>query len=229
MSLTGMVLIPGEDYQQICDNLRASLDTTDPITSSMAADMTGTLRTEVKNAKEDAEYDRQTLDAFLIGPVGENYRNDRITVLRDYAFYYISGITGTIDFPNVRETKVGVFRNCSGVKQILLPKNNSLGNNAFNAAAKLELADIGHTKNISSTTFTNAAVLTELVIRKDDSPTTLAGVAAFNGTPFASGGAGGTVYVPAALIEIYKTATNWSTLYAQGTCQFAALEGSVYE
>ena len=52
---------------------------------------------------------------------------------------------------------------------------------------------------------------------------------ALTGTPFASGGTGGTVYVPSALIESYKTATNWSTLYAGGTCNFVAIEGSEYE
>jgi hypothetical protein len=57
----------------------------------------------------------------------------------------------------------------------------------------------------------------------------LINVSAFVSTPFASGGTGGTVYVPAALVETYKTATNWSTLYAAGTCNFVALEGSEYE
>ena len=37
------------------------------------------------------------------------------------------------------------------------------------------------------------------------------------------------VYVPAALIESYKAATNWSTKYAAGTLTFHAIEGSQYE
>jgi hypothetical protein len=51
----------------------------------------------------------------------------------------------------------------------------------------------------------------------------------FDGTPFASGGTGGTVYVPQALITEYQNNTNWSALYAQGTCNFVAIEGSEYE
>ena len=47
---------------------------------------------------------------------------------------------------------------------------------------------------------------------------------AFNGTPFASGGTGGKVLVPRALVESYQTATNWSTLYVAETCEFLALE-----
>ena len=38
-----------------------------------------------------------------------------------------------------------------------------------------------------------------------------------------------TVYVPSNLIESYKTATNRSTVYAQGKVNFVALEGSKYE
>ena len=38
-----------------------------------------------------------------------------------------------------------------------------------------------------------------------------------------------TIYVPSDLIESYKTATNWSTLYARGKVNFVALEGSKYE
>ena len=46
----------------------------------------------------------------------------------------------------------------------------------------------------------------------------------FQSTPFASGGTGGICLVPSALIERYQNATNWSTLYAAGTCLFWALE-----
>jgi hypothetical protein len=76
--------------------------------------------------------------------------------------------------------------------------------------------------------FDHCSSLTTLVLR-NDTVVTLANINAFQGTPFASDGTGGTVYVPAALIESYQTATNWSTLYASGTCNFAAIEGSEYE
>lgn len=39
----------------------------------------------------------------------------------------------------------------------------------------------------------------------------------------------GTVYVPSALISSYQTASNWSTLYNNGTLTFAAIEGSPYQ
>jgi hypothetical protein len=37
-----------------------------------------------------------------------------------------------------------------------------------------------------------------------------------------------TIWVPSALISVYQTATNWSTLYNMGVT-FAPIEGSIYE
>lgn len=47
--------------------------------------------------------------------------------------------------------------------------------------------------------------------------------------PFQSGGSGGTLYVPSALISAYQSATNWSTVLGYPNNQIEAIEGSVYE
>lgn len=57
----------------------------------------------------------------------------------------------------------------------------------------------------------------------------LANVNAFANTPFKSGGAGGEIYVPSALIDTYKASANWSTLDGYGTVTWKAIEGSIYE
>jgi hypothetical protein len=56
------------------------------------------------------------------------------------------------------------------------------------------------------------------VILRSESLCTLENVSAFNGTPIASGT--GCIYVPAALVNSYKTATNWSSFASK----FRALE-----
>jgi hypothetical protein len=76
--------------------------------------------------------------------------------------------------------------------------------------------------------FSGCTNLRTIIIR-GETVATLSDVNNFTDTPFASGGTGGTVYVPEALIESYQNATNWSTLYAAGTCTFVAIEGSEYE
>jgi hypothetical protein len=99
-----------------------------------------------------------------------------------------------------------VFQNCTALKKLDFPKVNYF----------------------VSYCLQGCTALTALILR-NNAVATLANINAFANTPFASNGTGGTVYVPAALIESYQTATNWSTLHAAGTCSFAAIEGSEYE
>ena len=70
---------------------------------------------------------------------------------------------------------------------------------------------------IGPNAFSNCTNFTVLTLR-GTSLASLANVSAFNTTPIKNGT--GYIYVPSALVETYKTATNWST-YAN---QFRALE-----
>lgn len=133
------------------------------------------------------------------------------------------------DYPcYLSSQSTSVFESCTALKRVIVP-NWSLGNalKVFAGCTSLEIVDC-KSGPINANCFQNDAQLKTLVIR-NSSVVSLSNVSAFTGTPFASGGAGGTVYVPQALIESYKTATNWSTLYAAGTCNFVAIEGSEYE
>lgn len=101
---------------------------------------------------------------------------------------------------------------------------------AAQACQFLELADIGSTASIAANAFANCYALETLVLRKSDAICTLSNVSAFLNTPMRGyNSKTGTVYVPSALISTYQTATNWSTLYNDGTITFAAIEGSDYE
>lgn len=100
---------------------------------------------------------------------------------------------------------------------------------AANAAQKLRLADIGFTYKIAASSFTNCYALETLILRRT-TVCSLANVSAFLNTPMRGyNSLTGTVYVPSDLISSYQTATNWSTLYNDGTVTFAAIEGSEYE
>lgn len=97
------------------------------------------------------------------------------------------------------------------------------------ACEQLEFADIGSTAGIATNAFANCYKLQTLVLRKS-SVCTLANVTAFLNTPMRGyNSLTGTVYVPSDLISSYQTATNWSTLYNNGTVTFVAIEGSEYE
>lgn len=70
---------------------------------------------------------------------------------------------------------------------------------------------------VANYTFYSCTTLDTLILRST-SIATLAGVSAFTNTPIKSGT--GYIYVPAALVDGYKAATNWSTYAAQ----FRAIE-----
>lgn len=110
------------------------------------------------------------------------------------AFYLCSNLT-EVDFPKVKIIDTGAFQNCSALTRAHFPNAVAFGNNAFS----------------------NCTSLIALVLRKN-TMCALNATGAFYKTPIADGN--GYIYVPAALIEEYKAATNWST-YAT---QFRALE-----
>ena len=101
---------------------------------------------------------------------------------------------------------------------------------AASACQQLAFCDIGSTTGIGASAFAYCRALETLVLRKTASVCTLANVSAFLNTPMRGyNGKTGKVYVPSALIESYKTASNWKTLYDAGTVEFLAIEGSEYE
>jgi hypothetical protein len=112
------------------------------------------------------------------------------------------------------------------IKKIRLPNLTSSGQYAFGRCDNLTLVDLGKITNIYKTFLTNKQLNT--IILRSQTVCTLS-LSDLNGTPFASNGTGGTVYCPASLITEYQNATNWSSLYAAGTCNFVAIEGSEYE
>lgn len=146
------------------------------------------------------------------------------------AFDGCSSLT-SISFPAL--TSLGsssgyTFRNCTSLVSVNLPSLVKGSMQMFSGCKALPLIDLPALVAINSTMFPNCSSLKTIILRRSEL-VPLEAVSGLNGTPFASGGTGGTVYIPSALIESYQTATNWSTLYAAGTCTFAAIEGSEYE
>ena len=141
-----------------------------------------------------------------------------ITTLGTYAFggnvTYPSALT-RVDFPNMAVSSLTtVFGNAT----------------ASGACQFLAIADIGKTASLGSNAFANCYALQTLVLRRDTAICNLTYATAFTNTPMAGyNNLTGTVYVPNSLINTYKTATNWTTLYNNGTVTFVAIEGSPYE
>lgn len=103
---------------------------------------------------------------------------------------------------------------------------------SFQGCTKLEIVDL-NTTQMDNREFYNCSSLKTIILRNSSvvtmkqSPTT-SNTCWYN-TAYASGGAGGTIYVPEALLESYPTATNWSILDGYGTISWLPIEGSIYE
>lgn len=126
---------------------------------------------------------------------------------------------------------------CSSLQTVVLPNSTSIGQQAFNGCgASLKTVDFGKA-NLSSNIFYNNLTGLDTIILRQSSVATLSNTSVFNKTPFASGGAGGTIYIPKALYDHlgdgtsldYQHATNWSTVHGYGTITWAKIEGSIYE
>ena len=119
------------------------------------------------------------------------------------------------------------FMDCPKLKSVYIPMVTELDANAFKASG-LEFIDLPKCTRINGGAFENCTQLKTIVLRHS-AVVSMGNVYVLNNTPFASNGEGGTVYVHAALVESYKTATNWVTFYEGGKCNFVAIEGSEYE
>lgn len=119
------------------------------------------------------------------------------------------------------------FANCTSLKTAVF--NDLKSTNNFQGCSALEAVDFKSA--ILGGAFSSCTKLATLVIRAT-SLASLNNVNAFTGTPFASGKAGGTLYVPSALISSYQSASNWSTILGYGSGaqnSIQAIEGSIYE
>ena len=149
-----------------------------------------------------------------------------------YVFAGCTSLTEVI-LPNVERIYMSTFDGCTALTELEFPLVDGLYNNGnMKNCINLRKVVFGRkkcsTNYISQWNFQNCTSLETIVI-KSEKVWELKNINNFEGSTFAEGGTGGTVYVPQALIEQYQQATNWSTLYAAGTCNFVAIEGSEYE
>lgn len=133
-----------------------------------------------------------------------------------YAFMGASELV-TIDFPKLKRVKGFLFRNCNAIQTIVLPSAEKIDESGLQDMNALERVDLPCATSLGANAFYSCEMLATLILR---SPTvvTLGGTNSFTRTAITKGT--GYIYVPAALVDSYKTATNWSTFAAQ----FRAIE-----
>lgn len=185
---------------------------------------------------DDAVFDR------IVSRTITEFADDRITVIGRGAFSGCTQLTD-VNCPNVVNIELFAFEGCTAPLSVYCPKTEKLSGGAFvNSAIShvafpallqtynttgsmdpfsnctaLVVADLGAIQSMVAPCFVNCVNLKAVILRRGD-VCLLKGSNAFQNSSIVSGI--GYIYVPRALVEDYKVATNWS-VYAD---QFRALE-----
>lgn len=171
-----------------------------------------------------------------------------VNTIDDFAFAYSDSLTA-IDLPKCKSINYGAFVNCHNLATVNLPNVDTIGKQAFAGCTALKEVNLGTPSLVDASAFSSNPFLEkldigfspilgagsslyslkQLVLRS----ATLCELGSSklirlwyhvlgktNATYNPTGAKDGYIYVPSALIEDYKTATNWSTLASQ----FRALE-----
>lgn len=230
------------DIQDIADAIRGKNGSSDTYKVSEMADAIDDIPTGGGGSFDFADQDQPVavINSDITAFKRENGR---------YAFYNRAGIS-EINLPKLTIFGAGTFSHAIGAEHIYIPKASLAGysNTAFEYCTSLkELALPAATENVYNAFFQecsnleavdlaisgfqqgdhfkNCAKLSVVVLRHS-SVVSLAGTNAFNGTPFASGKSGGTLYVPSSLISSYQSATNWSTILGYTNNQIKSIEST---
>ena len=154
-----------------------------------------------------------------VGPITGN--TTYTAVFRYTGYLYTGLIDGSISGEYVDEelTSVGeyAFYGCTGLTSVELPAVDTIGKYGFYGCSALAKADFAVVTSVGEYAFNTCSLLDTLIIRSE-AVCALLSVNAFTNTKISRGT--GYVYVPSALIDSYKTATNWK-VYAN---QFRAIE-----
>lgn len=136
----------------------------------------------------------------------------------------------TADFPKATSLGESAFEKCKELTTINIPLVSSLGKYAFNGCNSLKVVDFpSYEGSFTNWMFRNCKSLVSIILRRE-TMNGLSATSAFDGcshilgtvdaTYNPNGLKDGYIYVPRALIEDYKVATNWVTF----ADQFRALE-----
>lgn len=118
---------------------------------------------------------------------------------------------------NAKKVKAYAFYLCNTIITAAFPAAVEVGSQAFYICQNLTRVDLSSAASIGTSAFSSCSKLSSLIIRSTVL-CALSSATALNNTPIKSGK--GYIYVPSALVDSYKTATNWAT-YAN---QFRAIE-----
>lgn len=215
------------EYASAVVNVPTSGDSSgDDITEAL---LSGTLET----------YNNDTLESLCIGAF--TYRNNLKTVslpalthIAEMAFDGCSALE-SVHIPNVTSVNTGtnggaVFRGCTALREVRMPKMRHGGTQRmYYGDTALELVDEGVIATISTWRYNGCTALKTIILRNTAGVVPFVSDTNFQNTPFVGANTDCRIYVPSALVDVYKADEKWATLLANNANLFQPIEGSEYE
>ena len=155
--------------------------------------------------------------SFVSNNVFYNYGNIQTvnlpyaTIIYDNAFGNCYSLS-QVSLPVCSYLAFGVFQACYSLSQVSLPMCAYIDNQAFYGCSSLSQVSLPMCSYIGWYAFTDCISLNQITIGYS-SMCSLNGSDAFTNTSIASGT--GSIYVPASLVDAYKSAENWSYFSSQ--------------
>ena len=151
------------------------------------------------------------MDALIARTIAEV--NSDAEIIGDYVFQGCSSLT-TVSFPACTSIGYYAFQGCSSLTTVSFPARTSIGDYAFQGCSSLTTVSFPACTRIGYSAFYQCYRLVSLYITAS-SVCYLVASSAFKSTPIAgftsyTGGAYGSIFVPASLVDAYKSAARWS-------------------
>lgn len=132
-------------------------------------------------------------------------RLSNVTSIGNSAFYGCEKLTDA-SFPNVTSINVYAFKYCGRLTNTSFPNVTSIGSDAFGSCHGFTDISFPKVTSINTHAFSGCYGLVTIYVGTETSTVcTLLGTNAFSYTPSLT-----NIYVPASLVDSYKSATNWS-------------------
>ena len=132
------------------------------------------------------------------------FEDSEIEVIGNYAFYNCSALT-SVSLPAATSIGSNAFGVCRALTSVSFPAATSIGNYAFGTCSALTSVSLPAATSIGGYAFYNCSKLTTLYIGTESD--TVCTLSSTNAIPSSVT----DIYVPEALVDSYKTATNWSS------------------
>lgn len=199
-----------------------------------------------------ANYSKVDVNVSGGGDIDDIIDNSVVSVVSDvatveeYKFYKCTRLQ-TVELPECTFINGNAFRGCTALTSVKAYKAATIYGSAFygvpcdalvfpNITGELGSSSLTQFKgtkvdlglggrSIKLSTFADSTNFNILVLR-GSYMSALGNISAFNNTPFASGKAGGTLYVANSLISSYQSASNWSTILGYTNNQIKSIEST---